>query len=120
MKVLRAAIEAAEKGRDAALVTVIGQDGSAPRAAGSRMLVCRDGDHVGTIGGGNFEHRTIDQALAAINDCVPRRYAVHLTRDLGMCCGGAMEVFIEPIPGRDHLVIYGAGHVGTATAHIAS
>lgn len=120
MKALRAAIAAADEGRPAALVTVIGEDGSTPRASGARMLVYGDGSIVGTIGGGNFEHQCIAQATEAIAARAPRRYAVHLTRDLGMCCGGAMEVFIEPIQSRDHLVIYGAGHVGTATAHIAA
>ena len=120
MKALRAAILAAEQGQRAALVTVISENGSTPRSSGARMLVREDESIVGTVGGGNFEHQVIKQALEAIQDGRPRRYAVHLTRDLGMCCGGAMEAFIEPIVPRDHLVIYGAGHVGTATAHIAS
>jgi xanthine dehydrogenase accessory factor len=120
MKALRAAILAEEQGQHAALVTVISDNGSTPRSSGARMLVRADETIVGTIGGGNFEHQVIKQALEAIQDGKPRRYAVHLTRDLGMCCGGAMEAFIEPIVPRDHLVIYGAGHVGTATAHIAA
>lgn len=120
MQVLRAAIAASADGRPAAMVTVIAENGSTPRSSGARMLVYADGSIVGTIGGGNFEHKCIAQAIEAIEARVPRRYAVHLTRDLGMCCGGAMEVFIEPIQTRDHLVIYGAGHVGTATAHIAA
>lgn len=30
-----------------------------------------------------------------------------------------MEAYIEPLQTQDHLIIYGAGHVGTATAHLA-
>lgn len=83
------------------------------------MLVYLDGSIVGTVGGGEFEYRVIAQAQEAIGSAIPRRYAVHLSRDLGMCCGGAMEAYIEPLQTQDHLVIYGAGHVGTATARLA-
>lgn len=120
MQVLAAAVRAMEEGRPAALVTVIAVGGSAPRASGARMLVYGDGQIVGTVGGGVFEHRVIQEALAALQAGSPRRYAVHLTRDLGMCCGGQMEAFIEPVEGRDHLVIHGAGHVGAATARLAA
>lgn len=119
MKVLQAAAEAMQSGRAAALVTVVGVNGSAPRASGARMLVYGDGEIVGTVGGGTFEHRLIAQAVEAIAEGRPRRYAVHLTRDLGMCCGGAMEAFIEPLAPVEHLVIYGAGHVGAAVAALA-
>ena len=119
MKVYRAAVEAAEAGRACAMVTVVGVGGSAPRSTGSRMLVHADGTIVGTVGGGTFEHRLVAQALEAVAEGRPRRFSVHLTRDLGMCCGGHMEAFIEPLQSREHLVIHGAGHVGAATARLA-
>ncbi len=111
--------EAADRGERVALATVIGVDGSAPRAAGARMVVWPDGRIVGTVGGGEFEHRVIAAALDALRTGAPRRWAVHLTRDLGMCCGGAMEVYIEPVDVDEDLVIYGAGHVAQATARVA-
>ena len=119
MKVLEAALEAQRTGQPSALVTVTKIGGSTPRTSGARMLVRADGSAVGTVGGGTFEHRVIGEAIQAIATGVPRTYSVHLTRDLGMCCGGAMEAFIEPLRVQEHLVIYGAGHVGTATARIA-
>lgn len=119
MKVLLAATAAMQAGRPAALVTVIDRGGSAPRHSGARMLVHADGSIVGTVGGGTFEHRVVAEALAALEQGAPRRYAVHLTRDLGMCCGGHMEAFIEPLETVDQLVIHGAGHVGAATARLA-
>jgi xanthine dehydrogenase accessory factor len=112
-------LDAAAAGERVALATVVGVDGSAPRAAGARMVVWPDGRIVGTVGGGNFEHRVIAEAIAALEAGRPRRYAVHLTRDLGMCCGGAMEVYIEPMDADEHLVIYGAGHVAVPTAAVA-
>ncbi|MFT5681797.1 MAG: xanthine dehydrogenase accessory factor [Myxococcota bacterium] len=120
MKVFAAAEAAMRGGQPAAMVTVIGISGSAPRTSGARMLVYGDGQIVGTVGGGTFEYRLIDQALEAIKAGLPRRYAVHLTRDLGMCCGGAMEAFVEPLKQQEQLVIYGAGHVGAETAAAAA
>ncbi len=120
MNVLSAAVDAMRTGRAAALVTVIGRGGSAPRSSGARMLVYADGSSFGTVGGGTFEHRLVEQALAALATGQPRRYAVNLTRDLGMCCGGEMEAFVEPLQAVEELVVHGAGHVGSATARLAS
>ena len=83
------------------------------------MVVWMDGRIAGTVGGGHFEKVVIEAAVATLNAGVPRRLAVHLTRDLGMCCGGAMEVFIEPVQPKQELVIFGAGHVAKSTAAIA-
>lgn len=116
MDVFAAAAEAWRTGRRAALCTVIGVGGSAPRSAGARMLVHEDGTIVGTIGGGAIEHRVMKAAVEAIAGRRPVRFAVHLTHDLGMCCGGRMEVYIEPLQGREPFVIFGAGHVAAATA----
>lgn len=120
MKVLSAALSAIEAGAPAAMVTVVGVGGSAPRHGGARMLVYPDGRIVGSVGGGTFEHRVIAQAQDAIAEGCPRRFSVHLTRDLGMCCGGEMDAFIEPLVLRETLVVYGAGHVGAAVARLAA
>ncbi len=106
-------------GRDAVLCSVIGVDGSAPRKPGARMLVYADGTIVGTIGGGEWERRVIAAALDALERGQPVRVAAHLTRDMGMCCGGAMEAYVEPLERTDRLHVFGAGHVGTALARLA-
>lgn len=118
-EVWRALLAASDAGEPVALATVVGVQGSAPRHGGARMVVWPDGRIVGTIGGGTLEHRVIAEAQAAIGAGRPRRYSVNLTRDLGMCCGGAMDVYIEPQRPTDHLVIFGAGHVAFATARQA-
>jgi len=114
MNVWEATAQAWRLGETAALVTVIAQGGSSPRHAGARMLVRKDGSIVGTIGGGTLEFQVLQQALEAMCDRRPRRWNVHLTRDLGMCCGGEVEVYIEPIESRETFVIFGAGHVAQA------
>jgi xanthine dehydrogenase accessory factor len=120
MKVLAAAVDCMRAGTAAALVTVIGARGSTPRSSGARMLVRQDGTIVGTVGGGAWEHHLIGEALAAIAAGRPRRSSLHLNRDLGMCCGGAMEAYVEPLELQEDLVIYGAGHVGRAVARLAT
>ncbi|MCA9537377.1 MAG: xanthine dehydrogenase accessory protein XdhC [Myxococcales bacterium] len=113
-----AALEAAR--RPFVLATVIETGGSTPRHAGARMAV-HAGGAIGTVGGGAFEHRVIAVAEALLADGARQtdRFDVHLVRDLGMCCGGKMSVFLEKVEPAPRLRIYGAGHVGAATARVA-
>ncbi len=119
MEVLKAAVEAMAAGRQAALVTVVDTKGSAPREAGARMLVFNDGSSTGTIGGGAVEHAATKQALQAMAEGRPRRFSPHLGKDLGMSCGGSMDIFLQPLIRPPRLVIFGAGHVAHATAPVA-
>lgn len=119
MRVLRAALDAMERGVPAALITVVGVDGSAPRSTTARMLVYADGGFVGTIGGGEWEHRVVERAQEALQRGHSARFTAHLTRDLGMCCGGAMDAFIEVLDTRPRLHVFGAGHVAHALARHA-
>ena len=102
------------------LATITDTGGSTPRLAGARMAVCAD-TFYGTVGGGAFEQRVIEVARALLAD--PGRRIdgidVHLVRDLGMCCGGRMQVFMQTITPKRALRIYGAGHVGTRLAAMA-
>lgn len=114
MNVFAAAAEAWRTGRKAAFATVIGVGGSTPRDSGARMLVYLDGSTVGTIGGGTLEHRIVALAIEAITTGHPTRFEAHLVRDLGMCCGGRVEVYVEPLFIKPPLVLFGAGHVAAA------
>ncbi len=114
-----AELEAAR--RPFVLATVVDTGGSTPRLAGAQMAV-RDDDIHGTVGGGAFEQRVIQVARALLAD--PRRRVetldVHLVRDLAMCCGGRMSVFMQKVDPAPPLRIYGAGHIGTALARVAA
>jgi xanthine dehydrogenase accessory factor len=114
MKILNKAVKAIQAGRPAALCTVIGVEGSAPRSGSAKMLVYANGEIDGTVGGGVFEQRVIQAAQAAIEKGQHCRYTAHLTRDLGMCCGGEMEVFVEVLDTQVRVHLFGAGHVGQA------
>jgi xanthine dehydrogenase accessory factor len=120
MNVYEAAADAIRLGRKCAMASVIRKDGSAPRAAGAKMLVFEDGEIVGTVGGGAVEHRVIDAARRVLRQGRPTHWRVHLTRDLGMCCGGEMEFYIEPLEPNYTLWMFGAGHIAQALAPIAA
>lgn len=120
MHELEAALAALRSGDRVALVLVVGVRGSTPRVAGSRMVVFADGHHIGTIGGGTVEYKVTKRAIEVIRTGRPERIDVHLTRDLGMCCGGEMSVYIEPLLPHVPLVIFGAGHVARALAPMAN
>ncbi|MGI5977619.1 MAG: XdhC family protein [Candidatus Limivicinus sp.] len=92
-------------GEDLVLVTVIASSGAAPRGAGARMLVGREGRICGTIGGGAVEYRSEHIAAQVLKDKCSGAHDFSLTRDdvenLGMICGGAVIVFFCYIPAYD-------------------
>lgn len=108
-----------DSGERAALATVVRTSGSAPQRVGARMLLLANRARVGTIGGGAIEQLVLEHLEQVLNGGDARTVKRDLTRDLGMCCGGAMEVLVEPVEGTPELVLCGAGHIAAATAPIA-
>ncbi len=123
MDAIYQALAEIEKNNDsAALCTVVKSEGSTPRHVGSKMLVYPDGKFIGTVGGGDLEHRVMDEARTAISEGKPRLLHYNMSDpsrgDPGVC-GGQVEVFVEPILPAPSVVVVGAGHVGKAVAHLA-
>ena len=87
----------------AALVTIVSTRGSAPREAGTRMIVRPDGSFSGTIGGGALEYHVIATARKALKSAIPRwSMREHsLGPGLGQCCGGQVTILIEVFGGSD-------------------
>jgi xanthine dehydrogenase accessory factor len=100
-----------------ALVTVLASEGSAPRSAGTRMIVT-SGDSAGTIGGGQLELRAVDQARAMID----RPAGTWRVQDyplgplLGQCCGGRVRLLIEHLD-PSAVEWLGKAAAGTLIAH---
>lgn len=94
-----------EKGEALVLVTVTASSGATPRGAGARMLVSKDGRLCGTIGGGAVEYRSEQIALQVLAKQVSGQQDFSLTRNdvqnLGMICGGDVNVFFHYIPDGD-------------------
>lgn len=113
-------------GTPAIVVEVTEALGSAPREAGTRMLVSARGCE-GTIGGGHLELKAIERArrLLASGEAGPQSAHYPLGPALGQCCGGAVTLGFSVLDARAvaawplaaprfHLQLYGAGHVGRA------
>jgi len=109
-----------DEGEEAALVTVVSATGSTPREEGAKMLVKPDGTILGTIGGGNLEAQVIEEAIKVMKQGRPKRLHFALTAkeadEVGMVCGGELEVFIEPILSPPTLYLFGGGHISLSLA----
>jgi xanthine dehydrogenase accessory factor len=117
------AISEVEKNNEsAALCTVVKSEGSTPRHVGSKMLVYPDGKFIGTVGGGDMEHRVLDEAWMAMSEGRARILTYSMidpSRGDPGVCGGTVEVFVEPILPPAMILVIGAGHVGKAVVHLA-
>ncbi|MBS1271239.1 MAG: putative xanthine dehydrogenase subunit A [Candidatus Marinimicrobia bacterium] len=92
---------------------------SAARHAGSKMLVLGDGNIVGTIGGGKLERDAIAEASRVSSEQGMVEKSFVLNEENDMLCGGKAELLFEPVGLKEHLVIFGAGHIGQALAPLA-
>ncbi|MCC7442102.1 MAG: xanthine dehydrogenase accessory protein XdhC [Bdellovibrionales bacterium] len=101
-----------------ALITIVQVEGSGPREPGAKMLWYPDGRVVGTIGGGQLEHRAFEEARAALADGAARSALYPLCSRTGQCCGGRVQLLIEPLHAGPRLYVFGAGHVGLAVARV--
>ncbi|HXW60568.1 MAG TPA: XdhC family protein [Myxococcota bacterium] len=123
MNFLEALEEFRQQKKPGALCTVVANSGSTPRKLGAKMLVITNGSEhgriVGTIGGGAIEHHIRLKAIEAIREEKPLLVTTSLRNDLGMCCGGEMTVFVEPLVASSTLLLFGAGHIAQALCPIA-
>ena len=124
-EVLEALVEEIRAGRRAVLATIVRASGSTPRTVGARMLVREDGTQTGTIGGGAFEAMVTQDARLLLDGGetpVVKRYVFTESGPdaLGMACGGTAEVLLEASSAGPRLIVFGAGHVGLATARLAA
>ena len=77
-----------------ARVLIVDHKGSAPRHAGTSMLVWRDCTS-GTIGGGALELRAIDVARSVLDNGEGVDQTIPLGPALGQCCGGSVRIVVE-------------------------
>jgi len=106
-------------GRRGALATVVRAAGSTPQQPGARLLLRPDGTTIGTVGGGAIELVVLQALRETQRTGSVQTIARDLGHDLAMCCGGRMEVFVEPIEPAARLMLFGAGHVAQPTAALA-
>ncbi|MER3400158.1 MAG: xanthine dehydrogenase [Thermoflexus sp.] len=103
---MREVLEAVERwkgrGERVALATVVKVIGSAPREVGAKMAVSSSGEMAGSVSGGCVEGAVFEIAQEVLRTGRPRlvRFGIsdEMAWDVGLACGGTIEVFVEPLP----------------------
>jgi xanthine dehydrogenase accessory factor len=109
--IVASACEFLDQGRAFVLATIIRQQGSAPRTAGTRMLITPDQEIVGTIGGGLLEAETMRAAARMSAQAPARVLAFDLSNQdaavMEMICGGMVQVLLDYIqPDNNHRELF--------------
>lgn len=90
-----------DAGQGAALATVLRTWGSAPRRAGSQLVVSGTGEMQGSVSGGCVEGAVVLEALEALETGTPKRLEYGVSDGdafaVGLACGGTIEILVEPI-----------------------
>ncbi|MFB2553245.1 XdhC family protein [Ensifer soli] len=88
-----------QDGRKVALATVVETWGSAPRAAGSHLVVDGDGHFHGSVSGGCVEGAVIAEAAEVIASGDARMLDFGVADEtawrVGLSCGGRIRVYVE-------------------------
>jgi xanthine dehydrogenase accessory factor len=122
LQVLQAVLEAKRTGAGGVLATIIRDQGSVPRHAGTKMFVFSNGSITGTVGGGDMENRVIAHAKTMLSDSTTEVLHFELidpTRGDPGVCGGQVDIFMEPIRPDPTVLVIGCGHCGQALADLA-
>ncbi len=104
---MRDILEDVKTWRDAseeiALATVVKASGSAPRRPGAKLAVTRSGRMSGSVSGGCVEGAVFEKAVEVLDSGKPElvHYGIsdEMAWDVGLSCGGQIDVFIEPFEG---------------------
>jgi xanthine/CO dehydrogenase XdhC/CoxF family maturation factor len=100
--ILKAAEDWQKAGHGVALATVVETWGSAPRPAGSSLVINDDGTFLGSVSGGCVEGAVVTEALAVLaGEKEPRIVTFGYSDDeafaVGLTCGGTIHLFVEPL-----------------------
>ncbi len=93
------------QGEDIAMATLVRVRGSAPRLPGARLCVTRGGRMVGSVSGGCVENDVYERAVQVLDSGRPvvASYGIadELGFEVGLSCGGTIDVLIEPFMGDE-------------------
>ena len=97
--VLEQAVSWLGEGKKVALATVIGTWGSSPRPVGSQLAIDEDGNMIGSVSGGCIEGAVVHEAREVMADGKPRLLDFGVSNEMawevGLACGGKVEVWVE-------------------------
>lgn len=88
-------------GRGVAIATVVETWGSAPRPAGSHLIIDDRDNFLGSVSGGCVEGAIVAEAANVIKDGKPRLLEFGVADEAawkaGLSCGGRISVYVEKI-----------------------
>src|SRR5216683_7879137 len=98
-----------EDKEEIALATVVDTWGSSPRPLGSKMVVTRSVKIAVSVSNGCIEGAVFDEAQKVLKNRKPKVAAFGVADDVafevGLACGGHIEVFVEPLgPVHEQLI----------------
>ena len=89
------------QGKSVALATGVQTWGSSPRGVGANMALTADGSVAGSVSGGCVEGAVLEAGISVLNSCQPQLLhfgvADETAWDVGLSCGGTIEVFVRPL-----------------------
>ena len=99
-----------QNNEEIAVATVVKTWGSAPRPVGSKLVLTRSGGIAGSVSGGCVEGAVIDEGRSVLDTGKPSLLTFQVADeeawDVGLPCGGTIQVFVEPFSALDG--IYGS------------
>ncbi|WP_315919681.1 XdhC family protein [Mesorhizobium sp. SP-1A] len=88
-----------QEGRDVAIATVVETWGSAPRPAGSHLVIDAEGNFHGSVSGGCVEGAVVTEALDVLESGKARMLEFGVADEtawrVGLSCGGRIRVYVE-------------------------
>lgn len=88
-----------EVGRAVAIATVVETWGSAPRPAGSHLVIDEEGNFHGSVSGGCVEGAVVTEAMDVLSTGEPRMLEFGVADEtawrVGLSCGGRIKVYVE-------------------------
>ena len=138
IEVFKALEERIEANRASVLVTIVDMKGSTPGKAGFKMLVGSEGRIAGTVGGGGVEYYAAGKSKELLEKGGNNFTETLILKDsligneinnievkknnqveINALCGGEVTLFYEVYKSSKTIYLFGAGHVGQATARLA-
>ena len=100
LDILKELDEWIHNGEEIALATVVSTWGSAPRPVGSRLAATRSGRFAGSVSGGCVEGAVIEASQEVLGTGKPQMVTFGVADEqaweVGLACGGTIQVFLEP------------------------